>query len=149
MPTTSPNMGLQIPVVGDAGTGYATNISNALGTIDSHNHTSGKGVQIPTAGLNISADLGFGGFQATAIAAAVFNQLANTTTNLTNQAFTNVLGRPYWRDNSGTIKQVTLAGDALSALSSLTLTAIAAPGTPGAGTGTLYEDSTSLMLAFK
>jgi hypothetical protein len=142
-------MGLQIPVVGDAGTGYATNISNALSTLDSHNHTSGKGVLVPTAGLNINADLAFGGFQATGLLSTVFNQLANTTTNLTNQAFTNVLGRPYWRDNSGTIKQVTLAGDALTALSSLTLTAIAAPGTPGAGTGTLYEDSTSLNLAFK
>jgi hypothetical protein len=142
-------MGLVIPAVGDAGTGYATNISNALGMIDLHNHTSGKGVLVPTAGININADLGFAGFQATAIAAAVFNQLANTTTNLTNQAFTNVLGRPYWRDNSGTIKQVTLAGDALAAISSLSLTAIVAPGTPGAGTGTLYEDSTSLNLAFK
>jgi hypothetical protein len=117
--------------------------------IDLHNHTSGKGVLVPTAGININADLGFAGFQATAIAAAVFNQLANTTTNLTNQAFTNVLGRPYWRDNSGVIKQVTLAGDALAAISSLSLTAIVAPGTPGAGTGTLYEDSTSLNLAFK
>jgi len=149
MPTTSPNMGLTVPLVGDAGTGYATNISAALNLIDAHNHTSGKGVLVPTAGLNINADLAFGGFQATGIVAAVFGQLANTTTNLTNQALTNVLGRPYWRDNSGVIKQVTLAGDPISGLSALTLQAIAAPATPAAGFGVVYVDSTSKALAVK
>ena len=149
MPTTSPNMGLTVPLVGDAGTGYATNISAALNLIDAHNHTSGKGLPVPTAGLNINADLAFAGFQATGLVAAVFNQLANTTTNLTNQALTNVLGRPYWRDNSGVIKQVTLAGDPISGLSALTLQAIAAPATPASGFGVAYIDSTSKALAVK
>jgi hypothetical protein len=64
---TSPNMGIVVPVVSsELGPAWATELFNALiATIDAHNHTSGKGVQVPTAGININADLGFGGFNAT------------------------------------------------------------------------------------
>ena len=155
MPTTSPNMGLQVPVVGDAGTGYATNISNALNTVDAHDHTTGKGVKVPAAGLNINADLSFASHRASSLYAVAFSQLANTSTDLTNEAITDVLGQPYWRDNGGVIKKITLAGDALtianatSVTGALLFTAIAAPSTPAAGIGTVYVDSTSKNLAIK
>src|SRR5574337_725693 len=66
MSTTSPNMGLIVPTPatsgvtgsGDVGPDYAINISNdLLSTIDQHDHSSGKGVQITPAGININADL--------------------------------------------------------------------------------------------
>ena len=38
---------------------WATQINAAFEVIDEHDHTSGKGVQIPTAGLNINDDLDF------------------------------------------------------------------------------------------
>jgi len=155
MPSTSPNMGLIVPAVGDAGTGYATNISNALNTVDAHDHTTGKGVKVPAAGLNINADLSFASHRASSLYAVAFSQLANTSTDLTNEAITDVLGQPYWRDNGGVIKKITLAGDALtiangtSITGALLFTAIAAPSTPAAGIGTVYVDSTSKNIAIK
>jgi hypothetical protein len=66
----SPNMGLTLPQPGTTTGGspnytYATEITADLSLIDTHNHTSGQGVRVPTAGLNINADLAMGGFSLT------------------------------------------------------------------------------------
>ncbi len=56
--TISPNMSLPVPVVGvEPGPAYASDVNNCLTTIDSHDHSSTKGVQITPAGLNITANL--------------------------------------------------------------------------------------------
>lgn len=58
---SSASMLLPIPIVGtEPGPQYATDINSCLTIIDGHNHTPGLGVQVPTAGLNINADLSFG-----------------------------------------------------------------------------------------
>jgi hypothetical protein len=49
MPTTLNNMNLQVPNPGE--TNYPTSVSNSLTNIDNHDHTSGKGLQIPTGGI--------------------------------------------------------------------------------------------------
>lgn len=49
MPTSTPNMGLQTPTAGESD--YPTSISNSNAAVDQHDHTSGKGVQIPTGGI--------------------------------------------------------------------------------------------------
>ena len=55
---TSPNMNLTIPVpTVTPGAQYAFDEVSCFNQIDQHNHTSGLGVQIPTAGLNINANL--------------------------------------------------------------------------------------------
>lgn len=85
MPTTSTNMGLIVPVAstgvtgtGDPGPGYATNISNdLLSTIDAHDHSSGKGVQITPAGLNINADLSHNQNNVTAVRGVRFTSQAS------------------------------------------------------------------------
>jgi hypothetical protein len=53
MSTTTSNMGLLIPESGD--TDYPSSASTSLTSIDAHDHTTGKGVQIPTAGVVDSA----------------------------------------------------------------------------------------------
>jgi hypothetical protein len=53
MPTTLNNMNLQVPNPGE--TNYPTSVSNSLTNIDNHDHTSGKGLQIPTGGIADSA----------------------------------------------------------------------------------------------
>jgi len=69
----SVNMSLPIPVVGnDPGPDYALNIDNCLTIIDSHDHSTGKGVQVTPAGLNISSDLTFNGNNATAVRSTRF-----------------------------------------------------------------------------
>jgi hypothetical protein len=69
MPTT-PNMNLDLPTVSTTlGPAWATQLNEAIGVdgtgIDAHDHTSGKGVRIPPAGLDISGDLTFGDNAAT------------------------------------------------------------------------------------
>lgn len=56
----TPNMSLTLPTVGvTVGPTWATQLNAALTTIDSHDHTSGKGVQIPAAALNIDGSVDF------------------------------------------------------------------------------------------
>lgn len=55
--TTSPNMGMSVPVVGvDPGPDWATNIDACLSVIDGHNHTAGSGVQLTPNAINVNSD---------------------------------------------------------------------------------------------
>lgn len=49
MPVTSSNMSLKTPTAGE--TDYATSVADSNTLVDAHDHTTGKGVQIPTAGI--------------------------------------------------------------------------------------------------
>lgn len=49
MPTSTSNMNLSIPLAGEST--YPTSVSDSLTGVDGHDHTSGKGVQIPTGGI--------------------------------------------------------------------------------------------------
>ena len=92
----SPNMGLTLPQPGSTTGGsptytYATEITADLSIIDTHNHTSGNGVLVPTAGLNINADLNFNSHSATGVnnvtaAGAVTITGAGTALSVTNNA---------------------------------------------------------------
>lgn len=54
--TTTPNMGLLTPAAGD--TDYPTSISSSFTSIDTHDHSSGKGVVIPAGGLGTASVTG-------------------------------------------------------------------------------------------
>lgn len=59
---TTPNMQLSLPIPSvTLGPVWAEELNIALELIDLHDHTSNKGVKVPTAGLNINADLSFAG----------------------------------------------------------------------------------------
>lgn len=65
---TTPYMNLLLPTVSvTAGPLYATEINAAFTSIDLHNHTTGLGVPVPSAGININADLSWGGYNITAL----------------------------------------------------------------------------------
>ena len=57
--TVTPNMGMTVPTPNsELGPAYATEISNDLiNNVDPHDHTTGKGVPITPAAMNINADL--------------------------------------------------------------------------------------------
>lgn len=58
--TISPNMNLVIPTVSvDPGPNWAENLNSSLALVDQHDHSSGNGVPVTPAGLNISSDLSF------------------------------------------------------------------------------------------
>jgi hypothetical protein len=73
--TTTPNMSLKTPAPGD--TDYPTSISDSFTLIDAHDHSSGKGVQIPA-----------GGIAGGAVTTAKINDLAVTTGKLADNAVT-------------------------------------------------------------
>lgn len=82
--TTTPAMGLFQPIPGQcgalgvepAGKSWLELLNTGLGLIDGHTHAPGFGTPVPTAGLNINADLAFGGFNATALRSARFSAVS-------------------------------------------------------------------------
>lgn len=114
MPTSpTQNMGLVLPTLnGDIGE-WDDIINEALGNvIDEHDHSAGKGVRITPLGLDINADLSFGGHRAlntsavqlTAVAAAA---MAGINRSLWVNSADNEL---YWRNNAGTDIKFTTGG---------------------------------------
>lgn len=133
-------MGLTVPTpstgvtgTGDPGPGYATNISNDLNTIDAHDHSSGKGVQVTPAGLNINADLSFGSFNATNLRSARFTSQASALNGGSDVGEIYVKTGDLWYVNSSGV-QVQLTSN------STVGTGPAGPagpqGSPGSFTGT-------------
>lgn len=62
MPVTTPNMNLIAPTVGvTPSPDWALNVNSDLNTLDGHDHTPGKGVQITPPALDISSFLSFKG----------------------------------------------------------------------------------------
>lgn len=58
MPTTT-NMALILPTEGGDADIWDTLLAAVFGLVDAHDHTSGKGVPVPSTGLRINADLPF------------------------------------------------------------------------------------------
>ena len=110
----SPNMNLPVPIVSqDPGPDYASNINACMSAIDSHDHTSGQGVPITPNGLNINADLLFGGNNATTLRSVRFqNQsspLATSSTSDIRCVYSSGVDL-YYNDGSGNQIQITQNG---------------------------------------
>lgn len=111
--TISPNMNLTIPVVGvDPGPQWATDIDTCLTLIDGHNHTPGYGVQIPSDGLNINADLPFNNNNAISLRAVRLQDqgtpIPATTPDLGE--LYNASGDLYFNDGVGNQVRITQGG---------------------------------------
>lgn len=117
MPTT-PYMSLMLPTVSvTLGPQYATDNNTAFGVIDSHNHTSGQGVQIPSAGININSDLDCNGFNFTELRSTRYDPQGSPIGDVTDLGCLYVAGVDlYFNDVSGNQIQLT-AGGALNAAS--------------------------------
>lgn len=112
----TPNMLLTVPIVGqEAGPQYATDVNACLTIVDQHNHSSGSGVQINPAGLNINADLTFQGNSATNIKSILFSPQASFTTPLSlyvtpGTESPSAINDLWFNDGNGTAVQVTSNG---------------------------------------
>jgi hypothetical protein len=104
----TPYMGLVLPTVSvTPGPTYATENNTAFTTIDSHDHTSGKGVPIATAAININADLDFNSYNAIGLRSAIFESQASALALGTDiGSIYNLSGNPTWNDNSGTATRI-------------------------------------------
>lgn len=105
---TSPNMSLNLPVVQETlGPTYAQMNNEAFEVIDAHDHTDGKGVLVPTAGLNINLDLPMNGFALTEANAVTLQAVVGTPEV---QSVYSSGGELWYRDASGTGVQITVGG---------------------------------------
>ena len=87
------NMNLTLPTVSiTVGPEWATLLNAALTDIDAHDHTSGKGVKITPAGLNINADLELNG---NAITEAVRVVLAASGSGISRSRYSTAGQRPF------------------------------------------------------
>lgn len=110
----TPNMNLFSLVPGPNGTPgptYATEIVNNFNVIDQHDHTAGSGVAIPTAGLNINANLPVNGFSLTGIDRVQMDDRSAAPTGTANYRSLSVVnGDLYFLDDSGNSIQMTSSG---------------------------------------
>lgn len=117
--STTAFMNLDLPTVSvTISPEWASQLNTALETVDSHDHTSTKGTQIPTAGLNINADLEFNSFKATELLSTKFESQSSTLIGSSNAASLYVVnGDLYYTNSGGTAVQVT-SGSTLPAVPS-------------------------------
>lgn len=107
--TTTPFMGLELPIVGvQTGPLYASDVNSAFDTIDGHNHTSGQGASIPTAGLSLDTDLPLNGLNIENVRSVrLAEQGAPLALTGDVGSISNVNGDLYYNNGGGTPVQIT------------------------------------------
>lgn len=136
MGTLTAYMSLQKPTLGgDSGT-WDDQLNDSFELIDAHNHTTGKGVKVPTAGININADLAFSNYSAYQISAVAF------VTNLSFSTYTKCLwvktdNELYWRSSAGVDVKITSGATLNTALIG------GIGGDYGAASASVYYDDTA------
>lgn len=105
--TTTPYMGLELPVVGvEPGPTYATDNNTAFTTVDSHDHTTGKGVPITPPGIDINSDLEFNSHNAIDVnALEMVSQSAALSSGFTSTYYSQS-GNPTYNNGSGTASRL-------------------------------------------
>lgn len=99
-------MSLNEPSVGvTTGPDWATQVNENFETIDTHDHTSGKGVQLTPSALNINADLEFNSNAAIELKRLTFD--SGATGSGTNYSVYQQGGNLYWYNGSGQAVQIT------------------------------------------
>jgi len=110
--TTSPNMSLILPTVGSQPSPtWAQDLNASLSIVDQHDHSSGNGVPITPAGLNISSDLSFQENNAVAVRSARFTAQGSPLALPTDLNCAYVSGVDlYYNDGNGNQIQITASG---------------------------------------
>lgn len=137
----SNSMNLNLPTVSTTpGPTWASNINTALTTVAEHDHSSGNGVKITPAGINIIADLAFQGNNVTGLRSARLDSqgaIVNGASDL--GCLVNVNGDIWWVNNAGTGVQITTGG----AINIASVGTIGGDyGQPGVPASVAYSDTT-------
>lgn len=109
---TTANLLLDLPTVSvTIGPTWASKLNTALELVDAHDHSSGKGVKVTPAGLDITADLDL---QENNLDDARSLRLANSTSTLDGAADVRCVyvynGELYYNNSAGTQVQLTAGG---------------------------------------
>lgn len=107
--STTPNMNLTLPTVSmTLGPEWATELNAALETIDAHDHTSGKGLAITTAALNIDDDLMLNDFKLSDTSSLQLNSEASPVSGVGEEnSVSAASGDLYWTNSAGIAVQIT------------------------------------------
>jgi microcystin-dependent protein len=144
MPTTYMNLTLPTPSVTE-GPEYAEQNNTALETIDEHDHSPGKGTPVPSAGIEIDADLDFNDNKLTAVKAVNFEDQAANLSAANVQSLHAVDGDLWFNNSSGTPVQITQGSSIASASSPLVPSGVIWPyGGSSAPTGFLMCNGTAV-----
>lgn len=137
MPST-PYMGLSLPTPGLSVPDWAGLLNTAFSLLDSHDHSAGHGLQVPSAGININADLTFNGFNLTQARTLRLQQQAAAPALAADAGaiYATTAGDLWFNNGAGQHVQIT-SGAALSAAS---LGGISGLG--GTSAGSAYSNST-------
>lgn len=104
--TTTPNMSLVLPTPGGDSGSWDDLLNAALTLVDSHDHTTGKGPQIPSAALNINANVSLGGYSLTSVGTLDFAE-STITSGARRLFFSTADHELYVRTNGGTNVKIT------------------------------------------
>jgi hypothetical protein len=135
--SVTPEMGLILPeVMLTLGPQYASMLNTALEVVSAHTHVSGSGNPVPTAGIQLNADLTFNSFAATDLERTAYTDQIAALTDV--RSVYTVNGDLYYTNTAGDQVQIT-AGNSIA-------------GTPGAITGLgdggssgVYYDATETL----
>ncbi len=120
----SPNMSLIIPVpTQELGPNWAYDLNASLTNIDAHNHTAGKGVLVPVAGLLINDDLNLNLFNLTSVRTTryAFNASALALpTDLQCAYAVGMNGDLFWNDGNGNQVRITQSGSVAGSAGTIT-----------------------------
>lgn len=108
----TPYMSLELPVpTVTIGPDYAEQNNAAFTLVDSHTHVPGQGLPVPSAGLNIDADLPFNSLNATLLRSSRFVSQASPLAEVTDLAcLYTVDGELYYNDVLGNQVRITVSG---------------------------------------
>jgi len=120
---TTPNMLLSLPTVTvTVGPTWANQVNAAIESIDSHDHSSDKGVKITPSGLEINADLDISNQVFYNFKSVKFQEQVSTLSGSTySNSIYSVNGNLYFTSGSGTAIQITDGGSIVSTPSSASI----------------------------
>lgn len=127
---------------------YALNINGDLGVIDAHDHTVGKGVAIPSGGINVNADFPFNSFNATLLRSTRFVAQGAPISLPTDLGCTYVSGVDlYYNDVNGNQVRITQSGGVAGSPGSISGLSSPASATYNSGTQTFVWQSNTNIAA--
>jgi hypothetical protein len=105
-------MGLNLPTVTvTPGPTWANNVNTAFSVVDAHNHTSGNGVPITSAAININGLLSFNGNDATNFRSTRFSSQPGVISGANDVSCLFVVGGDlYYNSGAGQHIQITIGG---------------------------------------
>lgn len=140
--TISPNMNLPVPIPAvTPGPDWATDVVACFSGVDSHNHSSGQGVQITPGGLNINADLTFGNNNAYALRSVRFSPQTAVLGGASDVGCLYEVGVDlYYNDGNGNVIRITQSGSVSGSAGTITgLPSGTASASYAAGTFTFHS----------